>query len=77
MRTVLICDCSWLAAELAEESADFIETVFVEGRYLSLDKIDAVKTPTPIIDVPLSGAGVDFLKIPIYGQETGDAGSGS
>ncbi len=39
---------------LAEESADFIETVFVEGRYLSLDKIDAVKTPTPIIDVPQS-----------------------
>ncbi len=37
----------------AAESAD-IEEIIVEGRYLSLDKLNAVKTPTPVIDVPQS-----------------------
>jgi catecholate siderophore receptor len=31
-----------------------VEEVLVQGRFLSLDKIDSVKTPTPIIDVPQS-----------------------
>ncbi len=31
-----------------------IEELVVQGKYLSLDKINAVKTPTPIIDVPQS-----------------------
>ncbi|WP_428409898.1 TonB-dependent receptor [Hyphococcus sp.] len=31
-----------------------IDEVIVEGRYLSLDKLNAVKTPTPIIDIPQS-----------------------
>lgn len=31
-----------------------LEEVLVRGKYLSLDKIDAVKTPTPVIDVPQS-----------------------
>ena len=31
-----------------------IEEVIVEGRFLSLDKLNSVKTPTPIIDVPQS-----------------------
>ena len=41
------------AAEIqrAYSSAD---EIIVEGRYLSLDKLNAVKTPTPIIDVPQS-----------------------
>ncbi len=30
------------------------EQIIVEGRYLSIDKLNAVKTPTPIIDVPQS-----------------------
>lgn len=42
------------AAERAHVSNPVIEEVLVQGRYLSLDKIDAVKTPTPIIDVPQS-----------------------
>lgn len=31
-----------------------IEEIIVEGKRLSLDKLDAVKTPTPIIDIPQS-----------------------
>ena len=30
------------------------DVILVEGRYLSLDKVNAVKAPTPIIDVPQS-----------------------
>jgi catecholate siderophore receptor len=33
---------------------DQIEEVRVEGKYLSIDKLDAVKTPTPILNVPQS-----------------------
>ncbi|MBR9825179.1 MAG: TonB-dependent siderophore receptor [Alphaproteobacteria bacterium] len=36
-------------------SADSIDDqIIVTGRYLSLDQLDSVKTPTPIIDVPQS-----------------------
>lgn len=42
------------AAEVSQNNADDIDEIIVEGRYLSLDKINAVKTPTPIIDVPQS-----------------------
>lgn len=31
-----------------------MDEIVVEGRYLSLDKMNAVKTPTPIIDIPQS-----------------------
>ncbi|MFN3237853.1 MAG: TonB-dependent receptor [Pseudomonadales bacterium] len=31
-----------------------IEEVVVKGKYLSIDKVNSVKTPTPIIDVPQS-----------------------
>ena len=31
-----------------------MEEVLVEGRHLSMDKVNSVKTPTPIIDVPQS-----------------------
>ena len=37
----------------AVDSAD-IEEIIVQGRYLSLDKLNAVKTPTPVINVPQS-----------------------
>lgn len=40
-------------ANTAAESAD-IEEIIVQGRYLSLDKLNAVKTPTPVINVPQS-----------------------
>lgn len=33
---------------------DDIEEIIVQGRYLSLDKLNAVKTPTPVINVPQS-----------------------
>lgn len=41
-----------MAAEPVPMSAP--DEITVEGKYLSLDKVNAVKTPTPIIDVPQS-----------------------
>lgn len=38
-------------AALGEENND---EIIVKGKYLSLDKLNAVKTPTPIIDIPQS-----------------------
>ena len=35
-------------------ASETVEEVLVEGRYLSIDKMDSVKTPTPILDVPQS-----------------------
>jgi len=31
-----------------------IEEIIVEGKYLSIDKLNSVKTPTPVLDVPQS-----------------------
>ncbi len=39
---------------VSAETESVIEEIVVEGRYLSLDKLNAVKTPTPIIDIPQS-----------------------
>ena len=33
---------------------EVVDEITVEGRYLSIDKLNSVKTPTPIIDVPQS-----------------------
>jgi catecholate siderophore receptor len=43
-------------ADTAESSAaaDEQDRIIVTGRYLSLDQVNAVKTPTPLIDVPQS-----------------------
>lgn len=41
-------------AAAAAPTSTTVEEIVVRERYLSLDKIDAVKTPTPIIDVPQS-----------------------
>ena len=46
-----------LAAETAKDE------IIVHGRYLSLDKLNAVKTPTPIIDVPQSLTIIDSEEI--------------
>lgn len=45
-----------LAATLATTAAhaDDDNTIIVQGKYLSIDKVNAVKAPTPIIDVPQS-----------------------
>lgn len=39
------------------------DQITVEGRYLSLDQLDSVKTPTPIIDVPQSLSIVTDVQI--------------
>ena len=66
MRAVLLgaASCVVLAGSaIADDREDALlriasmnvdDGIVVEGRYLSLDKLNAVKTPTPIIDVPQS-----------------------
>ncbi len=41
-------------ADEIQQSQNVEEEIIVEGRYLSLDKVNSVKAPTPIIDVPQS-----------------------
>lgn len=38
----------------SDETADATDEVVVTGRYLSIDKVNSVKTPTPIVDIPQS-----------------------
>jgi len=38
----------------AQAQSPFDDEIIVTGQYLSIDKVNAVKTPTPIIDVPQS-----------------------
>jgi catecholate siderophore receptor len=47
-----------------------LDVIRVEGRYLSIDKLDAVKTPTPIIDVPQSLSIVTADQIALQGFES-------
>lgn len=47
-------------AALAEERPD---RIIVTGRYLSLDELNAVKTPTPVLDVPQSLSIVTEVQI--------------
>jgi len=42
------------SAAHGEDADSRIDEIIVQGKYLSLDKMDAVKTPTPIIDIPQS-----------------------
>ena len=42
------------ADEGPEQGPEGVEEILVTGRYLSIDKMNAVKTPTPVIDVPQS-----------------------
>lgn len=50
---IRIFTASLTALALSAHAAE-MEEVTVEGRYLSIDKLDSVKTPTPILDVPQS-----------------------
>ena len=61
--------CGALAGKaVAEDAAQPVtEQILVEGRYLSLDQLDAVKTPTPIIDVPQSLSIVSEAQISAQG----------
>jgi catecholate siderophore receptor len=63
-RLVAVCSLGLALAQVsalhAEEdldathTPDHVEEIEVVGKYLSLDKVNAVKTPTPIINVPQS-----------------------
>ncbi len=47
----------------AQNAGGQIEEIIIDGRYLSIDKMNAVKTPTPIIDVPQSLSIISSLQI--------------
>ena len=51
------------ADDAAVIAAGVDDVIIVEGRFLSLDKLNAVKTPTPIIDIPQSLSIVDDQQI--------------
>ncbi|MEL6214728.1 MAG: hypothetical protein AAFQ99_03525, partial [Pseudomonadota bacterium] len=38
----------------ASAQDDDVEEIIIEGRYLSFDELNSVKTPTPVLDVPQS-----------------------
>ena len=55
MMTALAAILSLGSAQAAETSDQTVEdTIVVTGRYLSIDQLNAVKTPTPILNVPQS-----------------------
>jgi catecholate siderophore receptor len=43
-----------IASGEVETDPQILDQITVQGRYLSIDQLNAVKTPTPIIDVPQS-----------------------
>lgn len=49
---IAIAVSSTSLAQTADEEA--VEEIVVKGRYLSIDKLNSVKTPTPVVDVPQS-----------------------
>ncbi len=52
---LMLTNYTSLVAEEVENGEKIeIADIVVEGRFLSFDKINSVKTPTPIIDVPQS-----------------------
>ena len=50
-----------MAANVSAQEID--DQITVQGQYLSLDQLDSVKTPTPIIDVPQSLSIVSNVQI--------------
>ena len=48
----LVFGVSLSGVVLADEMP--LDEIVVEGKYLSIDKVNSVKTPTPILDVPQS-----------------------
>ncbi|MBV7256589.1 TonB-dependent siderophore receptor [Pacificimonas sp. WHA3] len=53
-----------VAAGSAEMDAGAVDReIIVKGQYLSIDKLNAVKTPTPLIDIPQSLSIIDSRRI--------------
>jgi catecholate siderophore receptor len=66
---LLLASASLAQAQDQTPESDFAfeDIIVVEGRYLSIDKVNAVKTPTPIINVPQSLSIVDDIQIEAQG----------
>jgi len=54
LTTLLISGTSFAQQEAQEGTQGNLDEIIVIGKYLSIDKVNAVKTPTPIIDIPQS-----------------------
>ena len=56
--SISVVSCLMSSVAMAQESGptknQMIEEVVVSGQYLYTDTINALKTPTPILDVPQS-----------------------
>jgi len=52
--TAVLSSFSLASIVAAKNTSEGIEEVIVQGRYLSIDKLNSVKTPTPTLDVPQS-----------------------
>ena len=53
--TALALSLTCGASAVAQDSdAEAVDEIIVQGRYLSIDKVNSVKTPTPIVDIPQS-----------------------
>lgn len=59
--TALVCGLAAAAPAFAQNDQE--DVIRVDGRYLSLDQLNAVKTPTPIIEVPQSLSIVSEVQI--------------
>ncbi|GAA6152577.1 TonB-dependent receptor [Pseudoteredinibacter isoporae] len=60
---VALVAANQLLASGLVHAQDNIEEIIVEGKYLSIDKINSVKTPTPILNVPQSLSIVSSAQI--------------
>ncbi|MGB3684147.1 MAG: TonB-dependent receptor, partial [Rubrobacteraceae bacterium] len=61
--TILYAGLLPTAVRADDAAAVFDGDFVVEGKYLSLDKLNAVKTPTPVIDIPQSLSIMDSQQI--------------
>ncbi|MGC6475204.1 MAG: TonB-dependent receptor [Parvibaculales bacterium] len=60
---ISILTALFISPALSQDSAQIIEEIIVEGRYLYADQVHALKTPVPILDVPQSLSIVTELEI--------------
>ena len=53
-RIAIIVAAMVMTSSVSAQSSDGLEEILVEGKYLSINETNSIKTPTPIIDVPQS-----------------------
>ena len=53
-RLAILVSSAVIAAGYGHADEGTIEEIVVQGKYLSIDKVNSVKTPTPVLDIPQS-----------------------